>query len=266
MDNNLLFAFALPVIAGSFTGVGGLISLFVKNKNPEFLAIALSFSAGVMIYISFTEIFFEALEASGNAFGSENALFYAVVGFFGGILIISFIDKLIPHHNEKEILIKKEGDLNDSDKKSLERTGIMTASAVAVHNFPEGIITFIAALHDPVLGIAIALAIALHNIPEGIAVAMPLYYATGSRLKAIGIAFLAGMTEPLGAVAAYLFLMRIFNESIFGITFAAVAGIMVYVAFHQLLPASHKYGNHQTVMRSLFSGMLIMAISLVIMG
>ena len=70
--------------------------------------------------------------------------------------------------------------------------------AVGIHNFPEGLATFVAALSSPSLGIALAIAIALHNIPEGVCVAMPVYYATGKKWKGFLWAFLSGISEPFG--------------------------------------------------------------------
>ena len=136
-----------------------------------------------------------------------------------------------------------------------------------MHNFPEGLITFAAALYNPALGIGIMIAIIVHNIPEGIATATPIYYATGSKIKAFLVAIGAGLTEPLGDLIAWLFLRNIIsdNYALYGIIFAAIAGIMVFVAIHQLLPTAQKYGKHHLVMKWLFTGMAVMAISLVIL-
>lgn len=267
--SDVIFAFLLTLIAGLFTGIGGLIALFAKKDNTNFLAICLSFSAGVMIYISFVEIFDKARESLEYAHGDEVGFFVASLAFFGGILIILLIDRLIPHEDEtlqSLTPIEDNSMLVEKDMTSLKRMGLMSALAIAIHNFPEGLVTFMAALQDPTLGIAIAFAIAIHNIPEGIAMAIPIYYATGSKKKAILISVLSGLTEPLGALAAYFFLLNFFSESMFGIIFAAVGGIMVYISFNQLLPTAQKYGNHRTVMKGLFAGMIVMALSLVILG
>lgn len=142
--------------------------------------------------------------------------------------------------------------------------GLFSALAIGIHNFPEGLATFIGALQDPALGISIAAAIAIHNIPEGIAVSVPIYYATQSRQKAFALSFLSGLAEPVGALLGYFLLIQFFSDAIFGIVFAGVAGIMVYISLDELLPTAEEYGEHHIAIYGLISGMLIMAISLLL--
>lgn len=257
--NNLLLAFLVTLFAGLATGVGGAIVLFLKKTDMKFLSLSLSFSAGVMIYISFVEIFAKAKESLEYAYGYSQGLVFTTIAFFAGIVFIAVIDKLIPHHED-------EHHGHGNEQQSLERTGLMSAVAIAIHNFPEGIVTFMAVMYDPALGIAIAIAIALHNIPEGIAIAAPVYYSTGSKKKAMLLSLGSGLTEPLGGLFAYLIISQFVHEGLMGITFAAVGGIMVFISFHQLLPVAHKYGEHHQVMKGLFAGMAIMALSLVLLG
>jgi len=268
----VLFAFLLTFIAGISTAVGGLVVLFTKVTNKKFLSACLSFSAGVMLYLSFAELFFNAFESLGNAFGNGMAYLVSTVSFFCGIALMALVDKFIPHDEEVGDLLEsvpqqEQGDQEVNDNKELKRTGVSTIIAIAVHNFPEGLITFMAAMYNPALGVVIAIAIILHNIPEGIATAAPIYFATGSKVKAFLAAVGAGLTEPLGALIAWLFLRNIItdNHALFGIIFAAIAGIMVFVAIHQLLPTAQKYGKHHLVMKWLFAGMVVMAISLVVL-
>ena len=274
--SDVTFAFMLTIIAGLATGVGGIIVIFSKIGNIRFLSICLSFSAGVMLYIAFAEILFEALEVLKYSFGYENGLFIATLAFFAGIILMVIIDKFIPHDDHDENALELLTSASDSDKqmqpkdkekKQLKQTGIMSTIAIAIHNFPEGIITFVAALYDPALGIAIAIAIIIHNIPEGIAMAAPIYHATGSKVKAFLVSLGAGLTEPIGALIAWLFIRNVFDdvEGIFGILFAVVAGIMVFVAIHELLPAAQKHGKHHSVMKWLFLGMGVIALSLVVL-
>ena len=266
--NEILYAFLLTTIAGLATGLGGLISLFVKRTNTKFLAIALGFSAGVMLYISMIEIFGEAHEALTEYLGYRQGSFATVAAFFGGIALIALIDKLVPtahnphEFNQQQTSSTPKPNLNTG---KLKRMGILTAIAVAIHNFPEGIVMFFTALHQPTLAIPLVIAISIHNIPEGIAIATPIYYATGSRKKAVVLSFLAGLAEPLGAILAFLILMPFLNDVVLGIIFAAVAGIMVFISLDELLPAAREYGEHHLSIYGLIAGMAVMAISLLLL-
>jgi len=257
--NDVWFAFLLTLFAGLATGIGGALVMFTKKTNMKFLSIALSFSAGVMIFVSFVEIFSKATESLSNEYGDGNGFLFTVIAFFAGIGLIALIDKLIPHHEDTESDNEGAG-----AHEELNRTGIMSALAIGIHNFPEGLVTFMAAMHDPTLGVAIAVAIAIHNIPEGIAISAPIYYATGSKKKALLMAVGSGLTEPLGALAAYFLLSQVLHDGLFGISFAVVGGMMVFISLHQLLPAAHKYGEHHMIMKGLFGGMAVMALSLII--
>jgi len=255
--SDMMFGLMLTLIAGVATGAGSLVVLFSKRANTKFLSICLSFAAGVMLYVAFAEILLEAFEDLKDGFGDGTGYLIATIAFFAGIILMAAIDKLIPHGDEV-------AEFNEAD---LKRTGIMSAIALAVHNFPEGIIVFIAAVHEPAMGIAIAIAIIIHNIPEAIAMAAPIYYSTGSKTKAFLISLGAGLVQPIGALVAWFFLQNIFDdiEHVFGIAFAVVAGILVFVSVHQLLPAAHKFGKHHLVMKWLFAGMAVMAGSLVVL-
>lgn len=269
---NVGFAFLMTAIAGLSTGVGSLIAFMTKKPSKRFLAVSLGFSAGVMIYVSMVELFQQANQSLIQAMGQKKGATAAVIAFFGGMLLISLIDKLIPSdQNPHEIQAPvTEGDTDDSKEKvknkgkSLMRTGTFTAVAIAVHNFPEGMATFVSALQDLSIAIPVVAAIAIHNIPEGIAVSVPIYYATGSRKKAFAYSFLSGLAEPLGAVVGFTLLMPFMNDMLLGILFAAVAGIMVFISLDELLPAAREYGEHHLSMYGLVAGMIIMAVSLIL--
>lgn len=262
---NILFALGLTVFAGLSTGIGSMMAFFSKKFNPKFLAGALGFSAGVMIYVSFIEIFVKAKDSLTSLYGMRTGYFYTTAAFFGGIALIALIDKLVPSfenpHEHRDMDAVNEDEINAM---KLKRMGIFSALAIGIHNFPEGLATFVGALQDPALGISIALAIAIHNIPEGIAVSVPIYYATKSRKKAFTLSFLSGLAEPIGALLGYFLLMRFFNEAVFGYTFAGVAGIMVYISLDELLPTAEEYGEHHIAIYGLVSGMVIMAGSLLL--
>lgn len=262
---NILLAFGLTMIAGLSTGIGSAIAFFAKRTNTKFLAVSLGFSAGVMIYVSFAEILPEAKESLTASLGVLNGAIVTVAAFFGGMLLIGLIDRLIPKKdNPHEVKMVEDCTEKPTVNKKLMRSGLLTALAIAIHNFPEGLATFIVALEDLTIAIPIVFAIALHNIPEGIAVSVPVYYATGSKKKAFVYSFLSGLSEPLGALIGFLILMPFMSEVLFGILFAAVAGIMVFISLDELLPSAREYGEHHLSIYGLVAGMVVMAVSLLL--
>ena len=256
--NNILLALLLTLLAGLSTAIGGLISILAPNTNKRFLSVALGFSAGVMIYVSMIEIFFKAETSLILEFGQKTGKIINVISFFAGMIIIAIIDKLIPSEQNPHEIKTEE----NYKSVKLIRMGLFTALAIGVHNFPEGLATFISAMQSPSVAIPIVVAIAIHNIPEGIAVAMPIYHATGSKSKAFTLSLLSGLAEPLGAFIGFIVLMPIMNDIVFGVIFAAVAGIMVFISIDELLPAAREYGKHHLSIYGMISGMIVMAISL----
>ncbi len=266
MDNNVLFAFGLTIFAGLSTGIGSLLGFLSKEFNPKFLTVSLGFSAGVMIYVSMVEIFVKARDSLSIALGDQTGYVITVISFFAGIAVIALIDKLVPsYENPHELNIEQKiADSSDDQKNKLMRMGIFSALAIGIHNFPEGLATFMSGLTDPTLGISISVAIAIHNIPEGLAVSAPIFYATKSRKKAFVYSFLSGFAEPIGALIGYFILRSIFSDTTYGIIFASVAGIMVYISLDELLPTAEEYGEHHLAIGGLIFGMLVMAISLLL--
>lgn len=269
MEHNVLFAFLLTLFAGLATGIGSAIAFFAKHTNRKFLSFSLGLSAGVMIYVSFMELLYQARIEIHALKGDVTGDLITIGAFFGGMAIAALIDKLVPSvenpHEPRSVEDMTSHSKEVMKERKLARMGIITALALAIHNFPEGIATFITALENPQVGIAIAVAIAIHNIPEGIAVSVPMYFATKSRKKAFWYSFLSGLAEPLGAVVAYLILMPLLSPMLLYCTFAAVAGIMVFISLDELLPAAREYGEHHISIYGLISGMVIMAISLILL-
>ncbi len=260
MNTNVIFALSLTILAGLATGIGSVIAIFAKRTNTKFLAGSLGFSAGVMIYVSMIEIFQKAKTYLSASTNDVKGYYLAVVFFFVGILLIGLIDYFVP---------STEGDIGNlsgdsSHSKSLERMGFITALAIGIHNFPEGLATFTSALQDPHLGIAIAVAIAIHNIPEGIATSVPIYYATGSKKRAFWVSFFSGITEPIGAVIGYLLLRPFFNDAVFGALFGIIAGIMVFISIEELLPMAREYEKSKVTIIGFVIGMAIIALSLLL--
>lgn len=262
---NVTIAFGLTLFAGLATGVGSALAFFAKRTNTKFLSVSLGFSAGVMLYVSMIEIFFKAKTALCDEWGNRAGYWATTLAFFAGIALIALIDKLVPSY-ENPHEIHDTGEMKQTDQAAaftkLHRMGLFTALAIGIHNFPEGLATFMAALKDPHLGVAIAVAIAIHNIPEGIAVSVPIYYATGSRRKAFFYSFLSGISEPVGAMIGFFVLWNFMNGITFGLVFAGVAGIMVYISLDELLPSAEKYGQHHLCIYGLIAGMVVMALSL----
>lgn len=264
--NEILIAFLLTLFAGLSTAIGSAIAFFARKASTSFLSWALGFSAGVMVYLSFVEIFPKAFESLALEMNETRAYVLTTVAFFGGILLTGVIDRLVPDnvnpHEPKDY--EEPGGADGKDFNKLLRMGLFTALAITLHNLPEGMATFIAALEDPALGVTLAIAIAIHNIPEGIAVSVPIYYATGSKKKAFFYSALSGLAEPIGALLGFLVLSLFLTDTIFGIIFAGVGGIMVYIALDELLPSAEKYGAHHQVIYGLVLGMAVMAVSLII--
>jgi ZIP family zinc transporter len=253
MEVNVSFALLLTTLAGLSTGIGSGIAYFIKTPRYTYLAVMLGFSAGVMVYISFAELLKTAVEEIG--FGPAN------LAFFIGIVFIAVVDMLVPHDYEEEREDNPKS--GPGSQKPLMRAGIFTALGIAIHNFPEGLVTFSsAATGDTTLGIAVAIAVAIHNIPEGMAVSVPIYYASGSRRKAFLYSFSSGLAEPVGALIGYAILMPFLTPVLLSSSLAFVAGIMVYISLDELLPMAHRYGQSHLVISGIGAGMLVMAASL----
>ncbi len=262
-SEQILYALALTAFAGLSTGIGSALAFYTRRTNRKFLSAALGFSAGVMIYVSLIEIFAKARISLEVVYGSTWGYWVTTLAFFAGIVIIGLIDKFVPKfENPHEVRDVKDMNAVAGRDPALFRMGIFSALAIAIHNFPEGIATFASAIQDPALGLSIAVAVAIHNIPEGIAVSVPIYFATGSRRKAFIYSFLSGLSEPLGGLVGFLLLSYFFNDALFGIVFASVAGIMVYISLDELLPTAERYGEHHIAIYGVIAGMAVMALSL----
>ncbi|HRZ96857.1 MAG TPA: zinc transporter ZupT [Paludibacter sp.] len=263
ISNNILFALGLTLFAGLSTGIGSAIAVFAKKTNTKFLSTSLGFSAGVMIYVSFVEIFPQAHDLLIKS-GSAVPELATVLAFFVGIALIYAIDMMIPNAENPHEMHSVE-EMSGHKEKQLKRMGVMMALAIGIHNFPEGMATFTSALVSPDIAIPIAIAIAIHNIPEGIAVSVPIYYATGSRKKAFWLSLASGMAEPIGGLIGYFILMPFMSDFTLGLLMASVAGIMVFISVDELLPGAEKYGEHHFSIAGFVAGMAVMAISLLML-
>lgn len=260
-SGSILLALGLTLIAGLSTGVGSLMAFFSKITNTRFLSAALGLSAGVMVYVSFMELMPDALERIGEMYDGKEGMVYVLLAFFAGIGLIAAIDFFIP---EDENPHEFHSLTSSKPSAKLKRTGFMLALAIGIHNFPEGIATFISALDGLDVALPIVIAIAIHNIPEGIAVSVPIYHSTGSRKKALWYSVLTGLAEPVGALFGMLFLLPFWTPSVGAYMLAAVAGIMVYISFDELLPGAEEYGHHHFAIGGVIVGMIVMAFSLML--
>jgi len=304
--NPIAFGFLVTLLAGLSTGIGSAIAFFARRTNYRFLATALGFSAGVMVYVSFVEILRKAEDALTTVYGAREGAWITTGGFFGGMLLMGLIDWLVPGaenphetRSREEFEVLRENkvatilpseflpngpqsvqgepqtgpgavgayrpDQMPGDPQRLVRMGLFTALAIAIHNFPEGLATFLAAVQDPKLGVAIAVAIAIHNIPEGMSVSVPIYFATGNRKKAFFFSLASGLSEVGGALLGWLLLASYRGDVLMGIVFAGVAGVMVYISLDELLPTAREYGKSHQVLLGLIAGMGVMALSLLLL-
>ena len=261
-DSTVWMALLLSVFAGLSTCIGGAVVFFSNLNNTRFLALSMSFAAGVMIYVSFMEMLPEAQIKISDIYGDYQAAALLAGLFFSGMLLVYCIEKLFPSLNNKNDDEGKEA----PKKNKLFRTGVLVAIALAIHNFPEGMATFIGGVNDLSVGVMIAFAIALHNIPEGVAVAAPIYYSTGNKWKAFRFSLYSGIAEPLGALVAYLVLGDLITQEVFSFSLAIISGIMVYISLDYLLPGSWSYGNKKDTVNGTILGMAVMAISLLLIN
>lgn len=255
-DSRFLLPLILSCIAGLSTVLGSFIVFFSKSNNKKLTTFALGFSAGVMITVSLTDLFPAAEESISKFHGNIKGLFYTILFMLLGSLMAFLIDRFIPQNNENGMFSSK-----GKDNQNLYRIGLFSMIAIMVHNFPEGIATFISGYEDISLGIYITFAIMLHNIPEGISIAVPIYCSSNSKVQAFKYTFISGIAEPIGALITYLFLRPFINELLLGITFAIVCGIMLYIAFEELIPGSLENNNKKLYLISIFLGVLIIPIS-----
>ena len=272
MTPELILAFSVTLAAGLATGIGSAIAFFTTSTNKAFFAVSIGFSAGVMIYLSFVEILPKANEYVANEVEAVTASIITTAALIGGMILMALLDYLVPsaanpHENTKVEIFEdgsKEAREYAAKNKTLLRTGVVTALAIAMHNFPEGLATFLLVLDDPAVGIALAVAVAMHNIPEGIAVSVPVYYATKSRAKAFLYSFLSGLSEPAGAVIGFLILAPFLSDFLLGVIFAGVGGVMVFLAIDTLLPTARNSDRGHLSVYGVILGILVMAVSLIL--
>ncbi|MFN8829306.1 MAG: zinc transporter ZupT [Labrys sp. (in: a-proteobacteria)] len=255
----VLIAFAITLAAGLFTILGALSVVFARRPDPRLLAFALAFAGGAMVYVSFVEITVKAQTAFAAVYDPKTAYSLATLAFFLGVLLLAGVDRLVanPHAG----LSRTDG---TGDRAAIARLGILAALAIGAHNLPEGLATFLATLDDPAIGLPLAAAIAIHNIPEGVSIAVPVYFATQSKAKAIGATAIAALAEPVGAAIGFAILGPFLHDAVFGWVFGIIAGVMVFLALDELLPAARRYAKGHETVYGMVLGMAALALSLVL--
>ncbi len=261
--STLLIAFAVTAAAGLATTIGGFIVLASKAPNPRLLAFGLAFAGGAMVYVSLGEILTKSIASFNAAYEDPDAGFiYGTLAFLAGILLVAFIDHVLPNPHERLSMDPKE--IKGHSSEYIKRVGLLTAIAITAHNFPEGLATFFTMLESPGVGTALAFAITLHNIPEGVSIAIPVYFATNNKWLAIGACLLSGLAEPIGAALGYAIVGPFLSPTVFGGVFGLIAGIMVFLSLDELLPAAKHYSKGHETVYGLVSGMVLMALSLIV--
>ena len=278
-------ALAIAFGAGMATVLGGVIVVFFKANNTRLLSFGLAFSGGAMVYVSLVEIFAKAQVSFAEALEPQAAYAAATFFFFVGVGLLFAVDRFVPNphtgmseadvraaaqdlaRGELPDMVKNSGNIDAAEaanRKLVARVGLLAALAITAHNLPEGLATFFATLDNPTVGLALAVAIAVHNIPEGVSIAVPVYYATGSRTKAILATFVSGLAEPFGAIVGYVLLAGVLTPFVFGAVFAVIAGAMVFLALDELLPAARSYSKGHETVYGMLVGMAMIALSLVL--
>jgi ZIP family zinc transporter len=255
----VLTALAVCAGAAAATVLGSALVLRANHSNPRMLAFGLAFAAGAMVYVSLVEIFTKSLSSFTAVWGVKGGYSATTLAFFGGVALLMAIDSLIPNPHSG-----LDAEHPDGGQERLKRVGLLAAAAITAHNFPEGLATFFATLDNPVVGAPLALAIAVHNIPEGVSIAIPVYYATGSRSKAVLAASISALAEPVGAVIGYLLLAPFLSPVVFGAVFGTIAGVMVFLAIDDLMPEAKRYSKGHEATYGMIIGMAAMALSLVL--
>ena len=260
LDAQVYTAFAVTFLAGLATGVGGILVLFSRKINFRFLAFGLAFAAGAMIYVSLTEILNQSISSFSLTFDEKTGFAFGTFAFLLGVILVLLLELFVPNPHET-IDVKQAHKVNHPQ---LLRTGLLTLFAISAHNLPEGLSTFFATMESLELGVPLAVAIAIHNVPEGVAIALPIYFATGRKDYAFCASLISGLAEPLGAALGYFILAPYMNNTIYGIVFGLISGVMVYLALDELLPTAKRFSQGHETVYGLVSGMTALATSLVI--
>ena len=257
-ETGVFQALLITTGAGLSTAIGSVMGLYSKRPSAAFIGFSLGFSAGVMVLVAFGELLPTAVAVPALGFAG------AYGAFFAGMVTYFLIDLVIPHEyiGQHDHALVRPGNAEMKSQEGLGRTGLLVMLGITIHNFPEGMATFIGAMEDIRVGMALGIAIAIHNIPEGLAISAPVYAASGSRKKAFLWSFFSGISEIMGAILAAAVLMPFLSETVMGIALACVAGIMVAISLDELIPVAKTLDSEHAPILGVITGMMVMAISL----
>ncbi|WP_343711497.1 zinc transporter ZupT [Kosakonia radicincitans] len=243
----------LTILAGAATFIGAILGVLGQKPSNRVLAFSLGFAAGIMLLISLMEMLPAALATENMSPMLGYGMF--VVGLLGYFAL----DRMLPHAHPQDLMQGTQRTF----PRGLRRTAILLTMGISLHNFPEGIATYVTASNDLELGLGIAFAVALHNIPEGLAVAGPVYAATGSKRSAVFWAGISGLAEILGGVLAWLILGSLLSPVVMAAIMATVAGIMVALSVDELMPLAKEIDPNNNPSYGVLCGMSVMGLSLV---
>lgn len=265
----MLQALLISLLAGLATSIGGILATHRRMVERPFMAMSLAFAAGAMLFVSFTELLPYGIRSFTASNTAQVAQLLTFGAFFVGIVLVMLIDRIVPHSINPSEIEGRESDMTSDERSArnkLMRSGVLIGFVLALHNLPEGMSTFLASYQNLSMGLTLAVAIAIHNIPEGIAVAAPVYAATKSRKQAFWWATLSGLTEPIGALVALLLINTMIPPTYLGALYGLVAGMMVFIAIDELLPAARRYQTslYQTIYGTVI-GMAAVAISMILL-
>jgi ZIP family zinc transporter len=247
MNLNLILSIILITVAGLSTVIGSIIIFVSKNKSHKKLGFLLGLAAGVMICICIKELLPESQELLSGIYSYPTSSIIMVSSLLGGFILSVILDELIHHHDEEE---------EHDEHCEMCNLGITTAFTMALHKFPEGIAIFIAIYDNYLVAIPLALAIAIHHVPEGMIVSAPIYYATGSKKKALLYSIASGLVLPVSGILGFFFLQPIFTDLVQGVLLAVTSSIMFYITFKEIMPSAIKYGDKKTIIFSMTLGII----------
>lgn len=240
-------ALIITTIAGLSTVLGGCIVFFKIKNREKFISFCLSFSLSVMITISVIDLVPSSFIELNNSFSLLKSIFITILLFVVGAILVNILDRNIK--------------VSKSKNSNLYKLGILNMIALMLHNFPEGIATFMTSYSDLSIGISLSLAIMMHNIPEGISIAVPLYYSTGKKGRGILYTFISALAEPLGAIVAFLFLKQYINMLTISYVLIIVAGIMITISINELFPEAIKYNESKQIKLGMLLGVVVILIN-----